>query len=282
MYKHYLIIGGVVAVLLLSAGAIVMTQSGKEGGMSTMMGQGVAKLFNAECRYDDPELCKFINNWNMPSEYSMYSIMTGAKSPTIEFESRVDGDDSHTIMKDGGTVTHESINLGGVDYIKDLTDNVWWKIVKEEGVEQPIAEAIEIDYNFTEKMEMVEDKTTYVRIGMEACGKAQCYKYQVIDPENNSTKEFIWFDDEDYLMRKMRSEEQGGAMSVSEITTTYGNITISTPSPVKEGTVLDAYGASAGMSKSDIAEMKKMQADVEEANAEYLKYLENMPEDMSY
>jgi hypothetical protein len=68
-------------------------------------------------------------------------------------------------------------------------------------------------------------------------------------------------------------------MTVSEIETTYGNVTISAPSPVKEGTVLEAYGASAGMTKAEIAEMKKMQAEAEKANAEYL---ENMPEEMSY
>jgi len=283
MNKQYLIIGGVLALLLVGGGAVLATKKGTDGTPTTL-GGSVAKLFNAECRYNDPELCKFMNNWKMPSEYSMHSTMTSKSGPTIEFESQVDGEDMHTVMKDGGKVTHESITLGGTDYIKDLSDNVWWKIAKEETSPlSPADDAVKIDYDFGEKMAEVEDKTTYVRLGTEACGASTCYKYEIIDPENTTTKEFIWFDDEDYLMWKMRSEEQGGEMTVSEIVTTYGDVTITTPSPVKEGTVLEAYGAASGMSKADIAEMKRMQAEAEKANAEYLKNMPaDMPQEMTY
>jgi hypothetical protein len=278
MNKQYLIIGAVAVLLFVGGGVAMISQKGGDV-MQNTLGGSVAKLFNGECRYNDPELCKFMNNWAMPSEYEMRSTITSKSGPTIEFVSQVDGDDTYTMMKDAGKVTHESMTVGDVDYIKDLVDNVWWKIIKEEAPKTPMDETVKIDYDFTEKMAEVEDKTTYVRLGTEACGSSTCYKYEIIDPENKGTKEFIWFDDEDYLMRKMRSEEQGGEMTVSEIETTYGNVTISAPSPVKEGTVLEAYGASAGMTKAEIAEMKKMQAEAEKANAEYL---ENMPEEMSY
>ncbi len=280
MNKQYLIIGAVAALLLLGGGAAVMMsqKGGGQDGIKNTLGVSVAKLFNAECRYNDPELCKFMNNWAMPSEYSMRSTMSSKSTPKMEFESHVDGEDSHTIMREAGKVTNETITLGGVDYIKDLSDNIWWKIAKEKVPETPMDEAVETDFNFTEKMAEVEDKTTYVRLGKEACGTSTCYKYEIIDPENKMTKEYIWFDDEDYLMRKMRSEEQGGGMMISEFETTYGNVSIATPSPVKEGTALEAYGASSGMSKTEIAEMKKMQEDMEKSNAEYLQ---NMPQDVS-
>lgn len=278
MNKQYLIIGAALAVLLVGGGALMMSQKGGDGTQSTL-GGSVAKLLNAECRYNDPELCKFMNNWSMPQEYSMHSTMTSKSGPTIEFASQMDGEDTHTVMKDNGKITQETITLAGVDYVKDLSDNTWWKIAREETSPQEEKDdtVVSIDQDFSEKMAEVEDKTTYVRLGTEACGTLTCYKYEIVDPANTMTKEFIWFDDKDYLMRKMRSEEQGGEMAVSEIETTYGNVSIVAPSPVKEGTMLDAYGASAGMSKAEIAEMKKMQADAEKANAEYLK---NMPVDM--
>ena len=272
MNKNFLIIGVIGLLALVGGGAVLMQKSGDTGAMPMSVSQGIAKIFNAECRYNDEELCKFMNNWKMPSEYSMRSTMTSKASPTSEFESRVKGEDSHVIMKEGGKVTHESMMIGGVDYIKDLSDGAWWKIAKEKAKDLPGDEMVEsVDYDFTEKMEEVEDKTIYVRIGVEACGNLQCYKYQIVDPENKTTKEFIWFDDKDYLMQKTRSEEIGGDMSITEVVTTYENVTIAVPAPVKEGTALDAYGASSGMSKAEIAELKKQQLEAEKMGAEYMK-----------
>lgn len=93
----------------------------------------------------------------------------------------------------------------------------------------------------------------------------------MLDPKNKETKEYIWFDNKDYLMRKSLSEEIAGEMSITENVMTYGNIVITAPTPVKEGTALEAYGASSGMSKAEIVELKKQQLEAEKAAAEYMK-----------
>lgn len=247
---------------------------GQGGVGSTVVEKGMGMIFNAECRYKDAELCKFMNNWKQPSEYTMHSTMTAKNTPKMEFNSAIDGDDNHTTMTENGKVTHETISLAGIEYVKDLSDGKWWKIIDEKTASDPKEEMMEVDFDFTKKMETVEDKTTYVRIGIEACGTLECYKYQVVDPANTRTKEFIWFDNKDYLMQKMRSEEIGGDMAVSEFVTTYGNVTISVPSPIKEGSTLDVYGAASGMSPAEIEALKKQQVEAEKAAAEYLKSME--------
>ena len=271
MNKNYLI-AGVVGALVLIGGGAALTMRG-DGGV-TAMPQMMGMLFNAECRYQDAELCKFMNNWKQPTEYSMHSVMSSKSTPTMEFTSMIKGEDSHTIMSESGKVTYDMITLAGADYMKDLKDEQWWKITKEKA--SPIPEDLgKVEYDFTEKMTEVEDKTTYVRIGMEACGSSQCYKYQIVDPENQTTKEFIWFDNKDYLMRKMRSEEVGGDMAISEIETKYEKVNITAPSPVKEGSALDVYGAQSGMSKAEIEQLKKDQAQMEKDMAEYMKTMED-------
>ncbi len=275
MNKQYLIFGAIGVIVLATGGFLLMQKGNATGGVANSVTQGMAKLFNAECRYNDAELCKFMNDWEMPTEYAMRLTMTSKGGPKTEFESIIKGEDSHTTMKESGKVIQELITLSGVDYIKDLSDGKWWKVPKEKATETPAEDMIEVDYDFTEKMQEVEDKTTYVRIGMDACGSAQCYKYEVVDPANKTLKEFIWFDDEDYLMRKKRSEEIGGEMSVSEVENTYGNMTIVTPAPVKEGTALDVYGASSGMSKAEIEQMKKDQVEAEKEAASYMKMMNN-------
>ena len=273
MNKQYLIFGVVGVLLLMGGGVALLSKGGESVVAPSLLTQGVTKLFNAECRYKDAELCKFLNNWSMPTEYTMTSIMTSKTNPKMEFMSRVNGTDSHTIMKEADKLTHESISLSEIEYQKDLSDGKWWKIAKEKTKTPESSNEISIktDHDFTKKMEEVEDKTTYVRLGTEPCGKSACYKYQVIDPKNKFTKEYIWFDDEDYLMRKTRTEEIGGDLSVSEMETKYERVKISVPAPVKEGTALDAYGASSGMSKAEIEQLKKDQAAMEKEAALYLK-----------
>lgn len=272
MTKQYLIIG-VVATLLIGSGAFAMMSRGDSNPLSSVVATGVTKLFNAECRYNDAELCKFMNNWDMPSEYAMHATMSSKSASKTEYISRVNGEDTHMIMKESGKVTHESITLAGTNYIKDFSDGAWWKIMPEKIKDNPAMPEHRVteEFNYGEKMTEVEDKTTYVRLGMETCGDAECYKYQIFDPENKETKEYIWFDKKDYLMRKSLSEEILGDMSISESIMSYGNIVIATPAPVKEGTSLDAYGSSSSMSKTEIAELKKQQLEGERAAAEYMK-----------
>jgi hypothetical protein len=62
--------------------------------------------------------------------------------------------------------------------------------------------------------------------------------------------QYMWFDDKDYLMRKMLTEGKNG--DVSESVYSYAKVTINEPSPIKEGMPeAPGYGASE-------AEMQKM------------------------
>lgn len=190
------------------------------------------QVLNPNCRLNDKDLCKFMSNFkgleNMSAKTE--STINGKKNETL---TEVQGSDKiHMITTVEGKEEYNIIVIGNTTYTKDYTDNKWWKSTQEETPDTQSKE----DWNdaFEESVNNAEDKTTYKKIGKEACGKLTCFKYQVIDPAMTDSTEYIWFDTKKYSLRKTRSEGKDGV--VTETTYTYENINITEPSPTKEMT----------------------------------------------
>lgn len=207
---------------------------------------------NADCKLKDPELCKFMNNWSAQTNYSVVSNSTfGGK--TVESTYEISGSDKfHMMSKMDGKENSNMISIGDTTYTLDYSDNKWWKQTlkkdqtnTESTVEQ---QAKEEKNQFDEKN--IKDTTTYTFIAKEACGDLTCFKYEVTDSAAAGSKQFIWFDDKDYLLRKIRIEDKdNGAM---ESIYSYSGISINAPSPVKEG-----EPQAPGMNNAEIQKMMK-------------------------
>lgn len=188
----------------------------------------IPKSLNATCKYNDPDLCKFINGWKEVKYMTMVST-DATNSMTFKME----GDDkSQVVMGESGSEKYNTITIGKTTYTKDYTDSKWFKYTASDSTDS-IVSSQENQVDFDDKAEQAEDKTTYEKIGTEACGKLTCFKYKVIDPANTESTEYIYFDNKDYQLRKSRSEAKDG--TVSEATYSYDKVSISEPSPVKEG-----------------------------------------------
>lgn len=206
------------------AGYTVMNKNKKS---NTSTADAVNKVVNskaaqAEClKTNDKDICKFYTSWKANSKYRMTT--TDPSGGKMIFE--IDGNKSRMVMT--GETAYEIITIDKTTYTK--AGSVWYKQTPKP-TEKSTTDNIKPDFseptNDTE-----ESKTTYKLIGKEACGNLTCFKYEVIDSKDTTTKEFIWFDDKDYQMRKTRTESSDGA---SESVYEYGNVSISTPSPVKE------------------------------------------------
>lgn len=201
----------------------------KASSLSSIMNPLSPKL-NPNCKYNDPDLCKFVNNWKDVKEMTMVADSTEKDGKKGKWTYKIDGDDNQMIMEESGTENYNAITIANTTYTKDYTDNKWWKYTHDTNLNTN-SEAFDID--FDDKAAEAEDKTTYEKIGKEACGKYTCFKYKVIDPANTDSTEYIYFDDKEYLLRKTRSEDKDG--SVNEATLDYSNVSISEPSPTKEG-----------------------------------------------
>jgi len=223
-----------------------------------------APVLNANCALKDAELCKYMNQaatgTMFTQGFSGTSVNTDAKGKQIStsiFE--MAGDKSRFTTTEGGKTVMETISIGGTTYIKDEKENVWWKQPEVTGKTGTVFNAEEVKKNIETAVKETESTTSYKNMGKEACGTLQCFKYLVSDKNLLDTKEYLYFDDREYLMRKMRIEMKDG--SVSETTYSYGAVTIDTPSPVKEGLPGGATLPGAGEIPSDI-DVKKLQEEL--------------------
>lgn len=223
-----------IVALVLVVGAVgyaTWSLFNRDKTLGGMAGDAVAKIVaGKEClnEFNDQDLCKFLNSWNANKKFKLdaSSTVDGKTSRTVM---TVDGDKSY--MKMDGSYAMEVISMGDTTYTK--AGEVWWKQTtkKTEVAESPVSKD---DFKFEDPKEGSKDKnlTKYVKVGKEACGKLSCFKYQVSDPSNTYSNEYIWFDDEDYLIRKTVSEGKDGTRSESVFS--YDNVSVSAPSPVKE------------------------------------------------
>jgi hypothetical protein len=248
-----IIIVAIVAVLLAVGGGMYF-MSQKNAGSNPLAnlteGNPLAKItLNPNCKYNDPELCKFMNNWIVKKDHSVTTVSKmGGMSMESLYESS--GEDKfHMNSKLNGKENSNMISIGDTTYTLDYNDNKWWKVTLEkEELNEKIEEGDAGDFEFSEE---AEDKTQYKFIAKEACGNKQCFKYEITSPDMTEGKQFIWFDDSEYLMRKMSMESKEGT---SESTYSYDNVSINVPSPVKEA----APGAAMPtQSEKDVQEMMK-------------------------
>jgi outer membrane lipoprotein-sorting protein len=166
----------------------------------------------------------------------------------------ISGDDKyHMASKLNGKENSNVISIGDTTYTLDYSDNKWWKQVVKPVEDTEGETEDEVDDMAFNSDDALEDTTTYTFIAKEACGDLMCFKYEMVSPEMQDAKQFIWFDDRDYLMRKMRMEM--GKQGNSESIYSYDNVSIVAPSPVKEG---DPYSTGSQGSGYTEAETQKM------------------------
>jgi hypothetical protein len=202
------------------------TKTNSESSATTDLAKAIS---NANCEYDDKDLCKFFASWKTHQSFKVTAESTdeGKKSTSL-YES--EGEDKFH-MASTGDFNFEMITIGKTTYTKG-GDGTWWKqIAANQEITVDLKAGNDFDFEEPSKDEPAGQKTTYTKIGKEACGKLTCFKYQVIEP-GETGKQYIWFDDKDYQMRRMRSE--GGEGGTYEGTFSYDSVKISEPSPIKE------------------------------------------------
>jgi uncharacterized protein (UPF0333 family) len=222
----------VVGVILLGAvGYVAWNNFGKQKAAEVtadVANKVALQAASAEClkKYDQ-DICKFMTNWALVKQYRMTST-DGAYKMVVE----LDGDKTRFTMTGQGQPSQETITIDKTTYTK--AGSVWYKQTAKDTPKQDMPKS-DFKSEFKEPSKddpaTEEDKTEYKKLGKEACGNLQCFKYEIVDPANTTTKQFGWFDDKDYKLRKYLTQTPEGN---SEQTFEYDNISVKAPSPVKE------------------------------------------------
>lgn len=165
------------------------------------------------------------------------------------------------------------IVIANTVFIKDFTDGKWWKQkTKAPDASSDEAEENKIAQNILEYKQK-PNKYTYNQVGVESCGKVDCYKYE--EMENGRVIRTFWFNDEDYLLKK---EEFVYGEFTSTNDYTYDNIEIKEPSPAKEvpeGKDIYEYYGQGPNNVNDEQELNQSENDINSSDGEEIP---NLPE----
>lgn len=227
-------IGAVVIIVIIAviavigAGAYFVFNRGKEvatNAVSNVVKSAETQKAFDDCKkeFNDEDLCKGLSNFVGLKQYQ--TTMTSNESGGMSFTFEIDGDKTYSKQTFSGK-TLESITQGNTVYTKDNSDGKWWKQVFETP-KSSIADELVLDTNFTDEA----TKTTYTKVGQEACDKLTCNKYKVTEASSKDTQ-FIWIDTKDNLIRRMSIESSDG--SKTEISYTYNKKSIDIPNNTKD------------------------------------------------
>jgi outer membrane lipoprotein-sorting protein len=224
---HLLLIVLLIVVLggIAGIGYVVMNKT-KEKTAETALNTAAKAVAKAECtKLNDKDLCKFYSSWEISKKYRMVSTGPDGAKSTIE----IDGDNTRFAVT--GETPYEYVIIGGDTYTK--AGSTWYKQSKAATTPDTTTDTdYKVDFDEPTDDTSTPDKTKYTKVGKEACGSLTCFKYEVVDPTAEAgSKEFIWFDDKDYQLRRVQSVTKEGT---SETTFEYSNVSVKTPSPVKE------------------------------------------------
>lgn len=225
-----------VIVLVIAAIAVVSAagyfvysrNNDSDNGTSTQLTSSEKKAVEAECRksIDDKDFCKFASNIDFGGEYRM--TLTSSDGSMV---TEIDGDNSSTVMTSGDGSESKFIYLNGATYTYDNDEGVWLKYTNDLATDFTVD--LDEEFNFDDETVPETERETYESKGKEACGNLTCFKYQIVDPTSPDTEQYVWFDDDEYKLRRFQIIESG---QTSEGTIEYVEITISEPSPVREFT----------------------------------------------
>jgi len=244
----------IVVIVVAIAGIAFFVLKGPGGSSIGTTGLGLTQRAT-EADFSFIEDTNLRKHFVAQANQTKYRTKTYSEAADITFINEVEIKSEEFNTRDieqnsSGQETKHKIQLGDTTYVKDYSDNAWWKqtITPEELPEVEFEEDTEpIDY----KEEYSNTGLEFNFLGNEACGPStglNCFKYEQTTggPEGMAFSRIFWFDEKDFLLRKEQSTvgEFGASIEYS-----YDNINITPPSPVKDvpagGNVYDYYYGSA-------------------------------------
>lgn len=177
--------------------------------------------------YHDNNLCQFAGHTDIGKlAYSATLKVTNSDGTTntTTLQSDGKGNTSLTGVSGDGTKVN-SIELNGATYIQANGSGPWIKYAAGSGQQQTQSPTSNMDIT------VGANGVTFKNLGTEACGSLTCYKYEVDTAATPNAKQYVWFDNSSYLLRRWQYTDNN---ATTDMTLNYQSVTISQPSPVQD------------------------------------------------
>jgi len=249
---HMMIIAVVVVLAAVGGVGYYVMNKNKDSAKPAVSKEQAAsnKALTDACNKElnDKDFCKFASNWSALTNYKSTITTTSPEGTTVIVAETENADKSKVTTSVGGKESAAYVTIGKDFYTKDEADGAWTKFT-DDTKSTPVSTNVKDDVKISDFSNEAETaKTQYKKIGKEACGNLTCFKYQIIDSSDTATEQFVWFDTHDYLLRRTTTKSADGT---SDMTLSYGGVSVSAPTPVKSSTSTSAQAADAQKQMED-------------------------------
>lgn len=226
------------ALLVVVVAAVVGVVAWRVNGNSSST-TTVNKEVQDKCMaiVNDEKMCKFAGAFANATAYKASINASDKSGMSATYDLAYDSNNNvSNVLKENGQEKASMVIHGGITYVKDYTDGQWFKYASGD---KNAPESLDLKKEFL-KADFKNDKgekLAYKNLGTEKCDKLTCYKYQENDPQKPGETTYLWIDTKDFLLRRVSVEADS---LKTEMSLTYGSVTISAPSPTKDAPVAPA------------------------------------------
>lgn len=229
-----------ILVLLLAAGLVAWRVSQNHDNPAKTANARVA-VDSCNQKLNDKDLCKFIGNYDISKSSYLMTINSESKSSPVGANSqnktiikavttlKSDGKGNSQLSGTSNGQASEVIIFDKVSYMKDPKDGKWWKFASNDAMAPKDTNPVNgLRFNTPS----TDSKVTYKKLGKEACGSLNCFKYQIVYSSRPKDINYFWFDTKDYRLQGYY--DKAGDDTITDLSIAYQPVTVSAPTPVKE------------------------------------------------
>jgi hypothetical protein len=225
----------IIVVVLAAAGIVFWQITKKSSPSSSTSNSSTAKTVavspTCEKSFNDNKLCAFAEHMYISTmEYVATGTATNASGNSSKYTIKNDAKGNKEITYTSGSQQISTITLNGVSYYQEGAGTTWLEY-SNGGAPATISNPVS-GFNFNLSGTTAADLTV-TKEGTSACGNLTCYEYKVIDSKDPGGIAYIYFDNQNYLLRHWTSHNTTSGISV-DLTFSYPSVTIAIPSPVQQ------------------------------------------------
>jgi len=200
---------------------------------STTNSKTTPKTLTTNTCTQDEAMCAFLEKvadkdkyYTMPITATISISTINSATPTGQVVLQADTKNNvYVTSSESGKIQGELLLVNDTLYKKNLVKGNWQK---QNSLNTQAF--IEFRQKALNEIKVPNEKIAYTLIGKETCGSQTCFVYQFINAERSSIKETIYFDTNDYLLRKLVSQTANG--TTTETSFSYNDLTITPPANI--------------------------------------------------
>jgi hypothetical protein len=227
---------GTILLIVVIGGALVGTgyrvhQSRNSDELKVVASTDKTAVRACQKTFHDDDLCKFTGKYNIDNVSYQMIITTTGKDGTGTSTFQSDGRGNTSMSSTINGLTTSFILFDRTSYMKDNSDGSWYKFPRSDNnAPKPTNPNSAIAFAATADAS-ASSNISYKKLGKEACGKLNCFKYQMIDKEAPGNITYFWFDDQDFQLQHYFAQDTRGT---TDMIFSYQPVSIKAPTPTKD------------------------------------------------